>query len=31
MLARMIEATSKLDSLRVLEEVGVDSPGYTPT
>ena len=27
-LARIIEATSKLDSLRVLEEVGVDAPSY---
>jgi hypothetical protein len=27
-LARIIEPTSKLDSLRVLEEVGVDPPSY---
>ncbi len=27
-LARIIEPTSKLDSLRVLEEVGVDPPAY---
>jgi hypothetical protein len=27
-LARIIEPTSKLDSLRVLEEVGVDPPLY---
>jgi Transposase DDE domain len=27
-LARIIEPTSKLDSLRVLEEVGVDGPAY---
>jgi hypothetical protein len=27
-LARVIEPTSKLDSLRVLEEVGVDPPAY---
>src|SRR5438094_2339760 len=31
-LARIIEPTSKLDSLRVLEEVGIDPPIYrTPT
>lgn len=27
-LARVIERTSKLDSLRVLEEAGIDSPSY---
>src|SRR2546430_8311871 len=27
-LARIIEPTSKLDSLRVLEEVGIDPPAY---
>jgi hypothetical protein len=27
-LARIIEATSKLDALRVLEEAGVDAPSY---
>jgi hypothetical protein len=27
-LARIVEPTSKLDSLRVLEEVGVDPPAY---
>src|SRR5690349_9635994 len=27
-LARIIEPTSKLDSLRVLQEVGIDPPAY---
>jgi len=27
-LARIIEPTSKLDALRVLEEAGVDAPSY---
>jgi len=28
-LARIIEPTSKLDSLRVIEETGLDPPSYT--
>ncbi|MFB6961468.1 hypothetical protein ACFCYB_31850 [Streptomyces sp. NPDC056309] len=29
-LARIIEPTSKLDSLRALEEAGINPPAYAP-